>query len=187
VGFNELPLSIVLSWYEHKAACILLTLPSLGIKNILPEQAKGSPEEPIFVLTSCQLREIIVEATKLLESKVDALEARIISQDEKIRALEATQDSQAENELNMLRLINDLRSVVHKEPIVERSPLIDELYNHMKAVGLKQTTFAGAAKILKVTKGRVHQFKAAIALDQRFIIAQSESHKQRLVIRLKDV
>lgn len=32
---NELPLSMVLSWYEQKAVCILLTLLYLGIKNIL--------------------------------------------------------------------------------------------------------------------------------------------------------
>ncbi len=31
---NELPLSLVLSWYEQKAVCILLTLLSLGIRNI---------------------------------------------------------------------------------------------------------------------------------------------------------
>lgn len=31
---NELPLSIILSWYEQKAVCILLTLLHLGIKNI---------------------------------------------------------------------------------------------------------------------------------------------------------
>ena len=31
---NELPLSIILSWYEQKAVCILLTLIYLGIKNI---------------------------------------------------------------------------------------------------------------------------------------------------------
>ena len=31
---NELPLSMVLSWYEQKAVCILLTLFYLGIKNI---------------------------------------------------------------------------------------------------------------------------------------------------------
>ena len=31
---NSLPLSLVLSWYEQKAVCILLTLLSLGIKNI---------------------------------------------------------------------------------------------------------------------------------------------------------
>lgn len=33
-GVNELPLTLVLSWYEQKAVCILLTLLSLGIKNI---------------------------------------------------------------------------------------------------------------------------------------------------------
>ena len=33
-GVNELPLSIILSWYEQKAVCILLTLLYLGIKNI---------------------------------------------------------------------------------------------------------------------------------------------------------
>jgi len=33
-GVNELPLSMILSWYEQKAVCILLTLLHLGIKNI---------------------------------------------------------------------------------------------------------------------------------------------------------
>jgi len=31
---NDLPLSMVLSWYEQKAVCILLTLLHLGIKDI---------------------------------------------------------------------------------------------------------------------------------------------------------
>jgi hydroxylamine reductase len=34
VGVNDLPLSIICSWYEQKAVVILLTLLSLGIKNI---------------------------------------------------------------------------------------------------------------------------------------------------------
>ncbi len=33
-GVNDLPLTLVLSWYEQKAVCILLTLLSLGIRNI---------------------------------------------------------------------------------------------------------------------------------------------------------
>lgn len=33
-GVNELPLTLVLSWYEQKAVCILLTLLALGIRNI---------------------------------------------------------------------------------------------------------------------------------------------------------
>ena len=34
VGVNDLPLSIVLSWYEQKAVAILLSLLHLGIKDI---------------------------------------------------------------------------------------------------------------------------------------------------------
>lgn len=33
-GVNDLPLTLVLSWYEQKAVCVLLTLLALGIKNI---------------------------------------------------------------------------------------------------------------------------------------------------------
>ncbi len=33
-GVNDLPLSIILSWYEQKAVIVLLTLLALGIKNI---------------------------------------------------------------------------------------------------------------------------------------------------------
>ncbi len=44
VGVNELPLSLVLSWYEQKAVAILLTLFYLGIKNI-----RLGPSLPAFV------------------------------------------------------------------------------------------------------------------------------------------
>ncbi|MHC5083286.1 MAG: hydroxylamine reductase [Planctomycetota bacterium] len=43
-GVNDLPLSMVLSWYEQKAVCILLTLLHLGIQNI-----KLGPTLPAFV------------------------------------------------------------------------------------------------------------------------------------------
>lgn len=43
-GVNDLPLTLVLSWYEQKAVCILLTLLHLGIKNILL-----GPSLPAFV------------------------------------------------------------------------------------------------------------------------------------------
>ncbi len=33
-SINDLPLTMVLSWYEQKAVCILLTLLSLGVKNM---------------------------------------------------------------------------------------------------------------------------------------------------------
>ena len=43
-GVNDLPLSMVLSWYEQKAVAILLTLLHLGIKNI-----KLGPSLPAFI------------------------------------------------------------------------------------------------------------------------------------------
>lgn len=43
-GVNDLPLTLVLSWYEQKAVAILLTLLHLGIKNILL-----GPSLPAFV------------------------------------------------------------------------------------------------------------------------------------------
>ena len=33
-SINDLPLTLVLSWYEQKAVCILLTLLSLGVRNM---------------------------------------------------------------------------------------------------------------------------------------------------------
>jgi len=44
VGVNELPLSMILSWYEQKAVAILLTLLHLGIKNI-----RLGPTLPAFI------------------------------------------------------------------------------------------------------------------------------------------
>jgi hydroxylamine reductase len=44
VGVNDLPLSLILSWYEQKAVAILLTLLYLGIKNI-----RLGPSLPAFV------------------------------------------------------------------------------------------------------------------------------------------
>ncbi|MDR2901184.1 MAG: hydroxylamine reductase, partial [Treponema sp.] len=55
---NELPLSIVLSWYEQKAVCVLLTLLALGIKNIYI-----GPSLPAFV--SPNILKVLVEKFNL--------------------------------------------------------------------------------------------------------------------------
>jgi len=44
VSVNDLPLSMVLSWYEQKAVAILLTLLYLGIKDI-----RLGPSLPAFI------------------------------------------------------------------------------------------------------------------------------------------
>jgi hydroxylamine reductase len=43
-GVNDLPLSLILSWYEQKAVAILLTLLHLGIKDI-----RLGPTLPAFI------------------------------------------------------------------------------------------------------------------------------------------
>ena len=43
-GVNDLPLSLIVSWYEQKAVAILLTLLHLGIKNI-----RLGPSLPAFI------------------------------------------------------------------------------------------------------------------------------------------
>ena len=53
-GVNELPLTLVLSWYEQKAVSILLTLLHLGIKNIYL-----GPTLPAFL--SSNVRNYLVE------------------------------------------------------------------------------------------------------------------------------
>jgi len=53
-GVNDLPLSMILSWYEQKAVCILLTLLHLGIRNI-----RLGPSLPAFV--SPAVLDVLVE------------------------------------------------------------------------------------------------------------------------------
>ncbi len=61
VGVNDLPLSMILSWYEQKAAAILLTLLHLGVKDIrlgptLP--AFLTPDVAKFIVDTYQLKAI---------------------------------------------------------------------------------------------------------------------------------
>ncbi|NLH15192.1 MAG: hydroxylamine reductase [Phycisphaerae bacterium] len=53
-GVNDLPLSMILSWYEQKAVCILLTLLHLGIQNI-----RIGPSLPAFI--SADVLKVLVE------------------------------------------------------------------------------------------------------------------------------
>lgn len=55
---NELPLSLILSWYEQKAVCILLTLLYLGVENI-----RLGPTLPAFV--SPNVLNFLVEKFKI--------------------------------------------------------------------------------------------------------------------------
>ena len=58
-GVNDLPLTLVLSWYEQKAVSILLTLLALGVKNI-----RLGPTLPAFV--SPNILKVLVEQWNIM-------------------------------------------------------------------------------------------------------------------------
>ena len=82
--------------------------------------AVSPSEEAVFILTSSQLQDIITKAIEKalqpLQDEVRDLKATVASLDEKIATLEATQETQADNQLIQLRLIGQLREATKKEP-----------------------------------------------------------------------
>ena len=66
-GVNDLPLSLVLSWYEQKAVAILLTLLHLGIRNI-----RLGPTLPAFVTPN---------VLKVLNEKFNLMPITTVEQD----------------------------------------------------------------------------------------------------------
>jgi hydroxylamine reductase len=61
-GVNDLPLSMILSWYEQKAVAILLTLLYLGIKNI-----RLGPSLPAFITPN--VLNVLVEKFNIMPIK----------------------------------------------------------------------------------------------------------------------
>jgi hydroxylamine reductase len=70
-GVNELPLSLVLSWYEQKAVAILLTLLHLGIRNI-----RLGPTLPAFVTPN--LLKVLVDKFNLMPIQTAAADLNAI-------------------------------------------------------------------------------------------------------------
>ncbi len=62
VGINDLPLSLVLSWYEQKAVAILLSLLYLGIKDI-----RLGPSLPAFITPN--ILKVLVEKFNIMPIK----------------------------------------------------------------------------------------------------------------------
>jgi hydroxylamine reductase len=62
VGLNELPLSIILSWYEQKACAILLSLLYLGVKNI-----RLGPSLPAFITPT--VLKVLVDNFNIMPTK----------------------------------------------------------------------------------------------------------------------
>jgi hypothetical protein len=94
-----------------ESATAINSLPSQAMQANVPQS-----DEPVFILTSVQLRAVIHEAIQPLQDEVTQLRATVDRQDEKISALEARISLQEDNGLIQLQLINQLREAAKKEP-----------------------------------------------------------------------
>lgn len=70
-GVNDLPLSLILSWFEQKAVAILLTLLHLGIKNI-----RLGPSLPAFVTPA--VLNVLVENFNIMPISTPAADLKAI-------------------------------------------------------------------------------------------------------------
>ena len=132
-------------------------------------------EEPAFITIPYQEFKVIVQEVHSLRDQIAALEAHQLNDTARL-ARDIALDRQRITKLETPKI----------QPSNEDSPLLDELYKEMKAQGRKQTDFSTAARMVKRSKRRIIQLKGAIALDQRFILIPSESHSQKLLIRLRE-
>ena len=74
-------------------------------------------DQPELSSVLAEPQDLIKKAIQPLKDEIQVLKDIIARQGEKIAVLEATQDSQADNELNQLRLIADLRKGMEPQPL----------------------------------------------------------------------
>ena len=158
-----------------------------SINGFAPEQTDVSPEEPIFVLTSSQLQEIITRAIQPLQDRIETLEvivARLGGIEAKFEALEKDMDSLVENDLNQLRLINDLRSghatmQPSGDKTMERIAKIDDI---LKVNG--STSFKELGRLLKIRPQEMSRIVAKLDKRRYEIFFRAGDDRQK-VLRLK--
>jgi hypothetical protein len=158
-----------------------------SIYGFAPERADVSPEEPIFVLSSTQLHEIINAATKSLNSRIDVMEDRIAQLEgdkAKIEALEKDQNILSDNQLIQLRLINDLR---HKEPGKTELSRAEKLAKYLEARPDHKATFETLKGYLGIDNTRLKETILTLmnASPGRYgITTQSGDKRKRVLVML---
>ena len=164
-----------------------------GMRNTLPacpEQTKSNGPMPEERQDLNEFLNGLLAANKELRETVEKQGRKIADQAREISDLK--QDIEDIREYfprlvaeDRARLTVLEKGTIAGEPKTVKSHL-DGLHEHMMAIGRKQVSFREAAKIIGISKQRLHQFKAEIALDTRFIIVDSQSHKQKELIRLRE-
>lgn len=157
------------------------------VQQARPAQAGIKPEE----------RQALIQLLSDLGGRIDALDRLTAKQGKQIEDLqkEVKANGQEVYEVHDLakyclqsfsKRLSSLEDGTKAADAPSVKSHLDNLYDHMKAVGRKQVIVSEAAKILGISRQRVHQFKPEIAQDQRFVLLNSENHKKRMLIRLRE-
>ena len=161
--------------------------------------------EPVFILTFHQLKSIIQEAIQPLQDEVSQLLATVATQGEKIATLESTQETQADNQLIQLRLINDLRAkkgLPLAEATQKTQDHITEIAHILEATERRLierqvprsaltryrsegVTFSELARVMGLTVDRIRQLSRIAATDQRFNICWHPRKKNTKIFKLR--
>ena len=145
------------------------------------------PSEQLITLTYGQLKDIIQESLMPLRDEIDTLRSMISSQNEMIATLESTQETQADNQLIQLQLINNLRETIRKtttaiptgQKTLERIAKIDEV---LKARG--STTLKELGKMLKIRPQETSRLVAKLD-KRRYEVFLRAGDKREKVLRLR--
>jgi CHASE3 domain sensor protein len=144
------------------------------------------PVEPSITVSVSQLRDIITQAVKEavapLQERIEDLEARVDSQDEKISDLQRQQDNQTENSFIQLKLINQIRQDIHKEP----QPLQKDRGEILRAL----IAANGGKMLAKGARQKMRLDEATFSrlvdtLDEYIEIKQLHSDKRKKLLILK--
>ena len=157
-----------------------------SINNLrIPEADVLPSEDPIFVLTSSQLRQIVADAIQPLQDEVEALRGIVASQIASIKA-DIKLDSQ-----DIRDIYQHLDSLaITKPPALEPSKKttshIDELHRLMLEEKSQQISIAKGARLLGISKERMRQLKPLVLQDGRFEMGWSTiKGKKAAVIRIR--
>jgi uncharacterized coiled-coil protein SlyX len=171
-----------------------IAIASINSFGISPKADFAPPsEEQIFVLTACQLQDLITQAIQKaiqpLQDRIETLEATVARQDEKIASLESTASLHEENLFIQLRLIGQLREAAQKTATPPAPPKgtktlarlakIDEILKTRRATTLKELE-----RILGIDRATMTRLLARLDM-RRYEIHSRPGDDREKVLRLK--
>jgi len=147
--------------------------------------------DQLITLTIGQLQDLITQAVEKaiqpLQDEVSQLRATVARQGEMIAALQATQDTHADNQLIQLRLINDLREA-KKGPGKTEISRADKIEKYLTSRPDHRATFETLKGQLQVDNVRLNEaIKILITTSDRSYSIQKETtgdKRKRILVML---